>query len=168
MPNYCIDTSGLSNPWETLPEDIYGGLWGQIYAAIAGGAFCCNVEIFQELQAISGGLGECVNEHADSLVLEIGHGSWPWEDYIEQVEALQKTHNDCISEYNGNRKGTVGLNDVSIVALAKVLELPLISMEKANVYQPSTKKRRIPDICKLENVIHMDFNDFLRKEGIKL
>ena len=71
-----------------------------------------------------------------------------------------------ISEYNGNRKGTVGLNDISIVALAMTLRLPLVSMEKPNVYQPSAKKMRIPDVCKVEGVNHLTFNEFLRAEGI--
>lgn len=73
-----------------------------------------------------------------------------------------------ISEYNGNRKSTAGLNDISIIALAMTLGLPLISMETQNVYQPSQKKMRIPDVCAAEGVLHLTFNDFLRAEGITL
>ena len=67
------------------------------------------------------------------------------------VEAISIKPKAVISEYNGNRKGTVGLNDVSIVALAKTLKLPLISME-SNSFQSSITKVRIPGLCSLEGV----------------
>lgn len=76
---------------------------------------------------------------------------------------MRTKHQSIISEYNGNRKGTVGLNDVSIVALAKSLGLPLISMESRS-FQSSDKKVRIPGLCDLEGVEHLSFNDFLNKE----
>jgi hypothetical protein len=60
----------------------------------------------------------------------------------------------------------VGLKDVSIIALAKTLKLPLVHMEKPNTHQPSQKRMRIPDVCDKEGVKHLTFNEFLRAEGI--
>jgi hypothetical protein len=80
---------------------------------------------------------------------------------------MRVTYKDVISEYNGNRKNTVCLNDLSIIALAKTLRLPVISSEKKlQTAQDSRKRQKIPDICDLEAVPHMSFNEFLRKEGI--
>jgi len=42
-----------------------------------------------------------------------------------------------------------------------------VSMETIS-YQPSTKNVRIPQLCKIEGVQHLTFNDLLRKENIKL
>lgn len=81
---------------------------------------------------------------------------------------MRSDYEGVISEYNGNRKATVGLNDISIIAMAKTLNLPIISMEKPNLFQPSQTKMRIPDVCLKEHVTHLSFNDFLRSEGITL
>jgi len=73
-----------------------------------------------------------------------------------------------ISEYNGNRKNTVGLNDLTIIALAKTLGLPVVSSEKRVSSTTDTEKRqKIPDICDKESIDHKTFNDLLRAEGIK-
>jgi len=63
-------------------------------------------------------------------------------------------------------KDTVGLNDMSIIALAKATGLPLVSMESSAGNSP--KFKRIPDICALDQIVHLDFNSFLRQEGIKI
>jgi len=61
-----------------------------------------------------------------------------------------------------------GVNDLTIIALAKTLKLPVISSEKKlNALQESEKRQKIPDICDKESVVHMNFNDLLRAEGIK-
>lgn len=158
---YCLDTSGLSNPLESMPEDIlmYQHIWSHVKTQIENNIFAVNEEIYQELCRLPGKIGECLNNNKEKLVLEIGE-SWNWQRYLEIVEEMRNTHKGVISEYNGNRKGTVGLNDVSIVALAKCLELPLISMESRS-YQPSDTKVRIPALCSLEGVEHLTFNDFL-------
>jgi hypothetical protein len=79
---------------------------------------------------------------------------------------MNMEHHKFISEYNGGSKKTVGLNDMSVIALAKSLGLPLVSMEVS--VQSSSVKRRIPDVCAIEAVEHLSFSDFLRKERIKI
>jgi hypothetical protein len=158
---YCLDTSGLSNPLQSMPEDIpmYQPVWKHIQRQVEIGIFAVNEEIFQELCRLPGRIGECLTNNRNQLVLEIGE-SWNWQGYLEIVEEMRTIHKSVISEYNGGRKGTVGLNDVSIVALAKCLGLPLISMELRS-YQSSDTKVRIPALCDLEGVEHLTFNDFL-------
>ena len=133
---------------------------------IANGIFCWNHEIGDELKSISGTLGECLAKCKEHCCLEIGAGDWPWNVYLQEVERMRKEYFDFISEYNGGRKDTIGLNDLSIVALAKTLQLPLLSMEKPNRGSPSKKKIRIPDLCLKEMIQHFDFNSFLRAERI--
>ena len=57
------------------------------------------------------------------------------------------------------------MNDISIVALAKTLDVPLVSMETKSG-KDAVKRRKIPDVCLLEGVEHLDFNEFLRREQI--
>jgi len=166
MAKYCLDTSGFSNPLMDLPSDIHVTLWAKIQSAIENGIFCWNVEISVELESIFGDLGERLAECNGDCCLEIGQDGWPWEDYLVVFEALKTKYQKFISEYNGNRKNTVGVNDISIIALAKVLKLPVMSMEIPTTNLASEKRLRIPDVCKLENVVHLTFNDFLRAEGI--
>ena len=80
---------------------------------------------------------------------------------------MQSTYETVISEFNGNRKNTICLNDISIIALGKTLILPVVSME-AKAVQISDTKKRIPEVCNLESVTHYDFSEFLRKEGITI
>jgi hypothetical protein len=168
VPAYCLDTSGFSNPLENLPEDIFVSLWAQVMKAVEAGRLCCNQEILDELGSIEGKLGDCLRLCAESMCYEVGDDKWPWMEYLECVELLKVKYEPVISEYNGNRKGTVGLNDISIIALAMTLKLPIVSMEKPNTFQPSAKKMRIPDVCKVEGVPHLSFNEFLRAEGISI
>lgn len=54
--------------------------------------------------------------------------------------------------------------DLTIIALGRTLGLPVVSMEVTAL--PSPDKRRIPDICDLEGVVHHTFNEFLKIERI--
>ena len=140
---------------------MYKPIWNHVKTQIENGIFAVNIEIYDELCCLPGTIGTCLQNNKDKLVLEIGE-DWNWKEYLKVVEAISIKHKAFISEYNGNRKGTVGLNDVSIVALARTLKLPLISMESIS-FQTSLTKLRIPGLCSLEGVQHLNFNDFLNK-----
>ena len=168
MKKYCLDTSGVSNPLETTPEDIHGNTWRQVRECIQSGQIAVTAEIYEELTRLPSETGECIRLSKAQLILEIGDDSWDWVAYRDQSAALVTTYHPYISEYNGNNRDTICMNDVSIIALAKTLDIPLVSMERAVVApgNVSKTKRRIPDICDAENVTHLTFNDFLRIEGI--
>ena len=163
---YCLDTSGLSNPLVSMPEDIHVTLWSKIEILIASGKFAVTKEIYDELLYLPGSVGACIKENCSAMQLEVGEDSWDWMGYIGHVNRLREIYKARISEYNNNKKNTVGLNDVSIVALALTLKLPVISMESKS-FQTNDSKIRIPGLCQLEGLKHLDFNEFLRAEGIK-
>jgi hypothetical protein len=166
MKKYCFDTSGISNPLESMPEDIHESAWAKIKGCIEGGMFAVTTEIYDEMIHITGTVGECIRANGGTLVLEIGEGEWDWDGYIGHITRMQDAHRRFISDFNNNRKGTICLNDLSIIALAKTLGLPVVSMESP-VRNDSSLKRRIPDICKLEEVDHLPFSDFCRRERLK-
>lgn len=163
---YCLDTSGLSNPLVFMPEDIHVNVWAKIEGVIADGRFAVTKEIYDELLGMPGSIGQCIKHNCSAMQLEVGEPGWDWRTYIDHVNRLREFHKARISEYNNNSKGTIGLNDVSIVALALTLKLPVVSME-SKTFQTNDRKIRIPGLCALEGVRHMDFNDFLRAESIK-
>ncbi len=166
MKKYCFDTSGISNPVENMPDDIYGQIWRRVIVVIEAGEIAVTTEIYEEMQgSIQGMVGECIHRNRSSMVLEIGGKGWNHAAYTEAVTAMQLQQRDFISEYNGNSARTVCLADISIIALAKALDLPVISMEKP-VSANAIRKRKIPDVCRDEQVEHLDFNAFLRREGI--
>jgi Domain of unknown function (DUF4411) len=167
VKKYCLDTSGLSHPLQTMPEDVHTTLWSRIEALITSGIFAVTTEIYDELKCLSGSIGECIELNSKNMVLEVGDTNWDWNNYLTHNGLLTTAHKSVISEYNNNRKATVGSKDVSIVALAKSLNLPVISMESKS-FQTSLTKIRIPGLCKIEDVEHLDFNEFLRKEGIRV
>jgi hypothetical protein len=168
MKKYCLDTSGLSTPLEFMPEDIHEAMWAKVAALVTSGTFAATVEIYEELKHLPGRIGECIKANDAALQMELEEEHWDWQTYLTHYEAMKIKHAAVISEYNGNRKGTIGLKDLTIIALAKTLGLPVISSEKkTNIGQDSDKRQKIPDICDKEGVKHLDFNDLLRAEGIK-
>ncbi len=76
MPKYCIDTSGLSHPYEVYPEDIFDSLWIFVREKIAGGIFAVTKEIFDEMVHIDGGLGQYIDENKDTILYEVNQGDW--------------------------------------------------------------------------------------------
>ena len=102
------------------------------------------------------------------MLYEVGRDHWDWQSYIGHVNRMVAQHRAFISEYNSNRSNTVGLNDLSIVALGKTLALPVVSMEGSDGGQVSATKMRIPRLCIVEGVRHLDFNDLLRQEGLSI
>lgn len=168
MKKYCLDTSGLSNPLEFMPEDIHPTIWAKVAGLVTDGTFAVTVEIYEELEHLPGPIGDCIKGNEAALRMEIEEEYWDWKKYVAHYEEMKLRHAAVISEYNGNRKGTIGLNDLTIIALAKTLGLPVVSSEKkTNVDQDSVKRQKIPDICDKEGVLHLNFNDLLRAEGIK-
>jgi hypothetical protein len=114
---------------------------------------------------ITGDLGECIKDHKSELELEVDDPDWDGLAYIAHYNRMRKEHAAFISEYTHmSSKKTISLNDMTIIAMAKTLGLPVVSGETSA--EPSLEKKRIPDICKLEDVPHYTFNDFLEKEGI--
>ncbi len=163
---YCIDTSGISNPLETMPIDIYEILWAKVTDLLISGRASITQEIYDEMILIPADVGGAVKNHSDELILDVGDDAWEWQSYIDLSTKMQDDFRDFISEYNKNRKGTVGLNDLTIIAQAAVLDVPLVSMESR--VGDAKVRRRIPDICDHIGVQHYDFNDLLRAEKIKL
>ena len=150
-----------------MPEDIpvYAPLWVELTEYVLTGQVATTWEIYQEMCHIPGAFGDCVRANKGLLVMEVGDSTWAFSHYISHYKRMQMQYHGFISEYahRGSKK-TIGLRDLTIIALAKTLGIPVVSMEVSVLHSPS--KRRIPDICKLEGVPHHTFNDFLRLEGI--
>jgi len=150
-----------------MPEDIpvYAPLWEQIKAFILKGEIATTSEIYAQMCKITGSVGQCIKESKSSLMMEVGDASWDFEAYIRHFKRMQSDYHAHISEYShGGSKRTVDIADLTVVALGRTMDLPVVSMEVTAF--PSPDKRRIPDICSLEGVPHLTFNDFLRIEKI--
>lgn len=168
MKLYCLDTSGFSTPHEQLPEDIdvFRPTWDCVIKCIEGGHIGVTAEVYKEMCHITGDVGQCIKDCKAKLLMEVNDPSWDGHTYIKHFNRMTKVHAEWIAEYAfKNPSKTVGLNDMTAVALAKTLGLPLVSMESSA--GDSLKHKRIPDICGLENVLHHDFNAFLRIEGAR-
>ena len=165
MKEYCFDMSGISNPLETMPADIHTSFWNLVSDYLVSGKVAVTKEIYDEMVHIPGPVGDVIRNNEVSMLLEVGQDGWDWAVYVKHVAELQEKYEGVISEYNGGRRNTICLNDISIIALGKALGVPVVSME-APAIQVSNTKKRIPEVCDLEDVLHYDFSDFLRKEGI--
>ena len=126
MKKYAFDTSGISNPLESMPEDVHESFWVNFKAKVLpSGIIAVTQEIYDEMQYIPGSVGECIKANKSNLLMEVGD-DWDWGLYINHLNAMEDDHKDVISEFNGGSKKTVGLTDISIVALAKTLNVPVV------------------------------------------
>lgn len=149
-----------------LPEDVplYRPIWQCVIRAIEAGKIGVTAEIYKEMCHITGDVGECIRASKDRLLMEVDDPSWDGAKYIAHFNRMRKTHGEWIAEYAMKSPAkTICLRDLTSVALAKSLKLPLISEESSA--NDSPKHKRIPDICSLENVVPYSFNQFLRTEG---
>lgn len=165
MASYCFDTSGFSKALQDIPMSLFPGLWVFVKDKIEAGEIAVNKEIFDELILIDSGFGDFIQANKDNILFEVGQDGWDWGAYLETNSNMVLNQHDHISDYNGGSPKTVCLNDVSGVSLAKSLNLPLVSGESPTMNLAQTKKRKIPDICAAERVVHMTFNEFLMAEG---
>ena len=78
MHKYCLDTSGLSNPFLEMPEDIYVSLWPKVMSSMDAGVFCWNYEIAEELKTIFGTLGDRLKACNGYCCFEVGKGDWSY------------------------------------------------------------------------------------------
>jgi hypothetical protein len=109
-PRYCFDTSGLSNPRETQPEDIYESLWDFVRSIIESRTIAVTKEIHDEMCHINDGLGEFIAEREELMVFEVAKGDWDWERYINEANTLVDKYRPYISEYSGGSPKTICLN----------------------------------------------------------
>lgn len=165
MAKYCLDMSGLSNPAQHMPQDIHTSLWKQIENLVLAQVFATTKEVYEELAHMLPPIGDCIRSNEACLVYEVGSDGWNWKTYIQHTNRMQTAYEWCISERNNNRDDTINLNDLSVIALAKTLALPLVSMEVRRGVE-AKKRQGIPDICDAEKVVHMEFSELLRAEGI--
>ncbi|KQV27889.1 hypothetical protein ASC97_05870 [Rhizobium sp. Root1203] len=162
---YCFDTSGVSNPLETMPEDIHKTLWAHFAAFVLSDYIAVTPEIYDEMCHCQGGIGQLLINSKSSVVLEVGN-DWDWPTYIGHIKRMQVDHRHCISEFTGGSAKTICLNDITIIALAKTMNVPVVSMEHMVKEDGQTPKRKIPNICRAEGVEHLTFSDFLRRERL--
>jgi hypothetical protein len=140
--------------------------WLKVIEVFESGAIAVTQEIYDEMIHIPGTIGGWINANKKTVLLEVNQSGWDSEAYVKHSSDMNAAHHDYISEYTGGSPKTVCLNDISIIALAKALGLPVVSMEVRVMKQSGSTKRRIPDVCDLEKVEHLTFNDFLRREKI--
>lgn len=151
-----------------MPEDVdvFRPVWDCVIGCIEAGHIGVTSEVYNEMCHITGDVGQCIRDCKPQLLMEVNDASWDSRAYIQQFNRMSKVHREWIAEYAGKSPAkTVCIHDLTAVALAKTLGLPLISMESSAGDSP--KHKRIPDICGMENVLHHNFNAFLRIEGAR-
>ncbi len=130
-----------------MPEDVkmFQPMWSSLNAFVRSGAVATTTELYDEMYKITGRFGTCVKQCRADLVLEVDDPTWNGVGYIRQYERMCTEHRQFISEYTHmSSKETISLNDMTVIALAKTLKLPVVSSESSSGNSPF--KRRIPDI----------------------
>src|ERR1035437_2760427 len=108
MKKYCFDTSGISNPLESMPEDIHESMWSEFKTkCLESGIIAVTAEIYEEMECIPGSVGVCIKDHKAEMLQEVGGDGWDWNSYIDHTNRMQDTYKDFISELIGGSTKTV-------------------------------------------------------------
>ena len=112
MPRYCIDMSGLSNPAQQMPQDIYTSLWVQIKRRIVAGVFATTPKVYEELTNLLSPIGECIAQNKDRLVYEVGIAHWDYECYLGGKEENKHEHKKFhVAEAGVGKQCGIGLHE---------------------------------------------------------
>lgn len=149
-----------------MPEDIHVSLWTTVCGHVNGASIGVTKEVHDEMCLIPGSVGSAIIACKAAMLFEVGDDAWNWQSYVAHAVRMQTVYRTHISEFIGGSKKTIGLNDLSIIALAKTLGKPVVSMEDFVPESAGSIKRRIPNICRAEGVPHLTFNAFLRNERL--
>ena len=169
MKKFVLDTSGLSKPIQDMPPHRHKRLWNCIKQSIGNGVFATTEEVFEEeMLLLPDGIGAYMADNRSSIVLDFGDPYVNWNDYVITANEMQILYRESTQRTLQGRTDTVGIKDISVVALAKVLNLPLVS-EAALIHDTSqTYKRKIPNVCAEYSVKHLSFNEFIDAEDYDL
>ncbi len=64
MKKYAFDTSGISNPLESMPEDIHESIWKTFKETILpSGIIAVTQEIYDEMGSIQGSVGQAIKDN---------------------------------------------------------------------------------------------------------
>lgn len=150
-----------------MPYAIHEPMWRRVENVLTSGIVAVTHEIFVEMSKIDGFIRTAIDANQEQLELEIGEDDWDSNVYSGYVDKFRKRHKDFISEYIGGRNDTICLTDISIVALAKTLAVPLVQAERKVIVKPNTLVRRIPNICEVEGVDCWTFDRFILAEYLQ-
>ena len=147
MSKFCFDASSLIYFWENYPvENVhFQSLWYNWFRDNAVTEnFCISSIAYQEVRHKIPDLEVWFKKNKISLrVLKT----------LPMDLLLAKKIKDILAIQEDNYGKGVGENDLVIIAIAKRLELTLVSDEKKQLALPPVKKNyKIPAVCSLEQV----------------
>lgn len=147
---YCIDTSSLIDLWRrAYPRDVFAGLWKNIENLVAQGRLIAPREVKRELAKRDDALLKWANSHRHMF-----------KSLDAQQAALVKQIQGKFPKLVDPNKETPDA-DPFVVALAISRGFLVVSSEiPAN---PGADPK-IPDVCKVYKVVHLDLLEFFRKE----
>ncbi len=149
-----------------MPPDIHKSMWASIVGLIKGGIIAVTPEIYSELLRFDFPMASnFIADHEKELLLDFETSSWEWSSYVSHLASMLEKYHDYLSENQRFSRKTVCENDLTTIALAKSMNLPLVSME-SKIDPKAILKLHIPDVCEREHVEHLWLNDFLRKEKL--
>lgn len=139
---YLVDASSIIHAWDNYPIQQFPGFWSWIQGQIESKELGFPKKAYDEVR---GKTPECF-----LWIREL-------DPHVEQVTSVVlleaariKTLLNILDD-NYHSKG-VGENDIIIIATAKVYGYPLISNEGVQGLVQVPSKRKIPAVCRMEEV----------------
>mgnify|MGYP002784171201 CR=1 FL=1 len=146
---YSIDTSALVDGWRRYyPPDVFPGLWDRISELVEDGRIIATEEVLVELEKGDDDLHKWALAQKQMFV--------PLDEDVQNAATAILAAHPLVSK---NALGPIA--DPFVIALAQVRGCTVISGE---VWTNSTVKTKIPNVCAVLGVNHINFLEFIREQ----
>jgi hypothetical protein len=152
---YSIDTSAMVDWWVRFyPPENFPTLVTHVEGLIAAGKLRACKEVLEELQRQDDALAEWAKNHPDL--------------FVEVSDPVQEGVTMLMDKYFNAEKSDKGINgaDPFVIGLAMTAtpKLTVVSGEKPG----SADNPKIPHVCGVEGVLHINFLGLIKAEGWQL
>ena len=150
MKKYCLDTGVFIEPWNKYYSPQFTkGYWELLHKMAENGVVFSPVEVKREIGKIDDELLKWVKDK---------------DFFKEPDDGVQKYLKKIMKNYPrlvDNIKGR-SIADPWVIAHAKIEDALVVTTE-----QEASKKIKIPDVCKKENIPCIDIHDFVKEMKIE-
>jgi hypothetical protein len=162
---YSIDTNVFIEIWSP-PANIFSKarmpeLWDHIEKLVEAGKIFATKEVYDELKRhATPELLTWLKNHKDMFIFEKA-----------QVEAATHIINDVYSKYKeGYRPDVMNGADPFVVAAAMTRSAVVFTLEheQPNHDPANTNSPKIPTVCDIYGIEHVNIEEFIRREGFKI
>ncbi len=151
---YVVDTCSFTTMHKTYPRDVFPGVWDKVIELIEAERLISVDEVLHEITRQDDQLAKWAKTRKGIFV--------PLTDDVQDAAKEVVNRFVKILDFKKNKSGA----DPFVIGLAMIRQGAVVVTEEK--YSGGPDKHKIPDICGVLGISHMNFLAMIRTEGLKL